>query len=71
MSRKISSKIQENQQQDLTSTTLSKNITNAENNKNVTVTAAEIFPAKITIPEINAEWIVNEGADAATLLTVI
>ncbi|MCL4386056.1 MAG: class E sortase [Cyanobacteria bacterium] len=57
----------ENQQQDLTSTTLSKNITNTENNKNVKVTAENIFPAKITIPKINAEWIVNEGADVATL----
>jgi len=56
-----------NKQQDLTSTTLNNNITNNDNNRNAIVKAEDIFPAKITIPKINAEWIVNEGADASTL----
>ena len=57
-----------NQQQNQSSTTLSnQTVINKENTKNTEVSAAEIFPAKITIPKIDVEWIVNEGADVPTL----
>jgi LPXTG-site transpeptidase (sortase) family protein len=56
------------QKQYYTSTTLSTETTAGnESDEIVKITAAEIFPAKITIPIIDTEWIVNEGSDIPTL----
>jgi len=58
---------QESQSQNSTSLT---KISDAEiilNNENIKYSAAEIFPAKLTIPKINIEWIANEGSDVPDL----
>ena len=37
------------------------------NIENIKYSAMEIFPAKLTIPKINIEWVVNEGSDIPDL----
>lgn len=58
---------QNNQTQSTTSTTTTKSTTKVKSNEIIQYMVADIFPAKITIPEINVEWIVNEGADIPIL----
>ncbi|MCL6088532.1 MAG: class E sortase [Actinobacteria bacterium] len=58
----------EQQLQDKNSTTTSVTSINADKkDEQVKYLASDIFPARITIPRIEVEWIVNEGADVPTL----
>jgi LPXTG-site transpeptidase (sortase) family protein len=54
------------QPQDSTNTTKGIDSLTAQGN-NVKYTSTDIFPAKLTIPKINLEWITNEGSDVPDL----
>src|SRR5665648_158035 len=54
---------QETQPQNSTSSTSAA----VSNSENIKYSASDIFPAKLTIPKINVEWITNEGSDVPDL----
>lgn len=58
---------QNNQTQSTTSTTTTTSTTKVKSNEIIQYKTADIFPAKLTIPKIEVEWIAIEGADVPTL----
>jgi LPXTG-site transpeptidase (sortase) family protein len=58
---------QETQSQNSTSTTKAADAAIVNNKENIKYNAGDIFPAKLTIPKINIEWITNEGSDVPDL----
>jgi LPXTG-site transpeptidase (sortase) family protein len=55
------------QSQNSTSSTKATVAAAAQNNKNIKYKAEDIFPAKLTIPKIDLEWITNEGSEVPDL----
>jgi sortase A len=58
---------QEIQPQSSTSSTKAADSVIIQNNESIKYNAGDIFPAKLTIPKINVEWITNEGSDVPDL----
>ncbi|MHB1346625.1 MAG: sortase [Candidatus Humimicrobiaceae bacterium] len=58
---------QEAQSQSSTSTTQPAEAEIILSNENIKYSATDIFPAKLTIPKINIEWITDEGSDIPDL----
>jgi LPXTG-site transpeptidase (sortase) family protein len=59
---------QETQSQNSTSSTKDLSTSIVQNIENIKYIAADIFPAKLTIPKINIEWITGEGSDIPDLI---
>lgn len=58
---------QEIQSQNSTSSTKASETAITQIEKNIKYNAGDIFPAKLTIPKINVEWIAGEGSDIPDL----
>jgi len=58
---------QETQSQNSTSSTKTTDTNIVQDKNNVKYSAEDIFPAKLTIPKINLEWITGEGSDIPDL----